>query len=498
MGEINIIRPQEGYQMKALSSPADIVIGGAAAGVGKTFSLLMDPLRHITIKGFGGVIFRRTTPQIRNEGGLWDTSMNLYPHVGAEPKESILSWHFPEGPKINFRHLEHEKDVLEWQGSQIPFIGFDELTHFTKKMFFYLLSRNRSTCGIRPYVRATCNPDPESWVYELIKWWIDEETGYPIPERDGVIRYFVVDGDEYIWGDTEAEVIEKAWHILETAVTRSGIDAKEFVKSITFISGDIYQNKELLTVNPAYLANLMAQDQQTKLQLLDGNWKVVLNENDIYDYYPFAGMFDNLYKVNTKGKYITSDIALEGSNKYITGYWEGDELADIEIVDKSKGDHVIMVIAAMARQYQVPNSNIVYDADGVGGFVDGFIKGAVPFHGGSSAIEVKDPISDKRIKENYFNLKTQCYYRSGRKVARGEKRISERVANKMYDDKMTVRQRFMHERKAIKRDKVDMDGKFRIISKGAMKAALGGESPDMMDMFMMREYFDLKPAREWL
>lgn len=483
--------------MRALSSPADIVIGGAAAGVGKTFGLLIDPLRDIGVKGFGGVIFRRTSPQIRNEGGLWDTSMGLYPYVGASPKESVLEWHFPKGPKISFRHLEHEKNIYDWQGAQIPFIGFDELTHFTKKMFFYLLSRNRSTCGVKPYVRCTCNPDPESWVYELIKWWIDPDTGYPIPERDGVVRYFVVDGENYIWGDTVQEVVEAAWHILEEPVGKSGIDPREFVKSITFISGSIYDNRELLSVNPAYLANLMAQDEQTKLQLLGGNWKVVISENELYDYYKFAGLFDNLYQVEKKGKYITSDIALEGSNKLGVGYWEGFELADLEVVDKSKGDKVIDVIAGMARTYKVENSNIIFDADGVGGFVDGFIRGAIPFHGGAPVIEVMDTVSGKKIKENYFNLKAQCFYRSGKRVARGEMRISEKVANMMYDEKMTVRQRFMHERKAIKRDKVDSDGKHRLITKGAMKAALGGESPDLMDMLMMREFFELKPKQVW-
>lgn len=57
----------------------------------------------------------------------------------------------------------------------------------------------------------------------------------------------------------------------------------------------------------------------------------------------------------------------------------------------------------------------------------------------------------------------------------------------MYDNHMTVRQRFLHERKAIKRDKVDHDGKLRIIPKEEMKAMLNGESPDLLDMVMMRE-----------
>lgn len=258
MAEIRTIQPQPGYQLKALSNSADIIIGGAAAGVGKTYTLLLDPVRDIKTPGFGGVIFRRTSTQIKNEGGLWDTSKEIYKHLKAVPRESRLEWIFPKGPKIKFSHLEYEKNINDWQGAQIPFIGFDELTHFSKKMFFYLMTRNRSTCGVKPYMRATCNPDPESWVAEFISWWIDQETGYPIPERDGVIRYMIVDGENVIWGDSYEEVIEKAWYLIEEEVTKSGIDPKEFVKTVTFISGTIYDNKELMKVNPSYLANLMS------------------------------------------------------------------------------------------------------------------------------------------------------------------------------------------------------------------------------------------------
>lgn len=482
---IKTIRPQEGYQMKASSSKADIVIGGAAAGVGKTYILLLEFLRHIQNPLWGGVIFRRTSPQIKSEGGLWDTSVQIYPKVGAVPRESSLEWLFPKGCKMKFSHLEYEKDVLNWQGSQAPFIGFDELTHFTEKMFFYLLSRNRSVCGVKPYVRATCNPDPESWVAKLISWWIDEETGFPIPERDGVVRFFVRDGNEYIWGDTAEEVIEKAWYMLESVVKESGLRPQDFVKSLTFISGSIYQNKELLSKDPSYLANLMSQGEEEKASLLYGNWKVVLNDNDLYDYYRFTDMFENSFKNDQGQKYITADIALKGSNKFIVGAWHGFHLMDGAVVDKSNGKEVIEVIKQLAAKHRVPNSNITYDNDGVGGFVDGFIVNAIPFNNGTPAIG----------KEQYLNLKTQCYYKSSDRVANSGYTIDETFANRMYDDKMTIRQRFIHERKAIKRDKVDSDGKLRIIPKDKMKVILNGDSPDLMDMFMMREYFELKGSR---
>lgn len=493
-----VIRPQDGFQMKFLSTPADIAIGGSAAGVGKTYALLLEPLRHIKVKDFGGVIFRRTTPQIRNQGGLWDTSMTIYPHVGATSKESTLEWEFGDVSKLKFSHLEHEKSMYDWQGAQIPYIAFDELSHFTKSQFFYLLSRNRSTCGVRPYLRAVCNPDPDSWLAEFLEWWIDQKTGFPIPERDGVIRYMLRDADNFMWGDSVEEVLEKGKYLIEPMIEQApDIDPQEFIKSVTFISGSIYQNKELLKVNPGYLANLLAQDEQTRSQLLYNNWKIVVNANDIYDYAAFVGMFDNVMEVERKGRYITADIALQGSNKFVVGVWYGFELVDILIMDKSNGPEVIEAIVKMARAHKVPNRNIIFDNDGVGGFVEGYIPGSVPFNNGGAVVEVKTP-DGKKIKENYLNLKTQCYYRSGARVGRNEYRVSAQVAGRMYDDKHTIRQQFLRERKAIKRDKADHDGKLRIIGKDEMKAMLDGQSPDLMDMFMMREYAELVPQKEWL
>lgn len=493
-----VIRPQDGYQLDFASTEADICIGGGAAGVGKTFSLLLEPLRHKDVSGFGSVIFRRTNPQIRNEGGLWDTSVTLYNKAGGKPRQTSLEWDFGKS-KLKFSHLEHEKNIYDWQGAQIPFIGFDELTHFTKKMFFYLLTRNRSVCGVDPYVRATCNPDPDSWVAEFIEWWIDQETGFAIPERKGILRYLLRDGENYIWGDSKAEVIEKGWHVLEEVVNKSGIDPNEFVKSVTFIGGSIYDNRELLKENPAYLGNLLSQDKETQAALLHSNWKVVLSENDIYNYNSFLGMFNNVFDIPRDKRYITADIALEGSDKFIIGCWYGRELMDIKIIDKSNGKEVVEAIISMAREHKVQNKDICYDNDGVGGFVEGFIPGAIPFHNGGKPFpnpDLKYGDKDYKVPEKYEHLKAQCYYRSGKKVDAGEYKISEKVANTMYDDKMTVRQRFLHERKAIKKGKLDQDKNLCIIKKGEMKTKLNGQSPDIMDMFMMRERFDLDKRPE--
>lgn len=257
------IRPQPGPQEAFLASPADIVIYGGAAGGGKTYAILMEPLRHIGNKDFGAVIFRRESVQITNEGGLWDTAMAMYPQLGGVPRSIPKPmFRFPSGAKVTFAHLNLEADVLGWQGSQVPLIAFDELTHFTRSQFFYMLSRNRSTCGVRPYVRATCNPDADSWVAELIAWWIDPATGLPIADRSGVIRYFVRVSDQLRWGDSP-DALADAYGVAPTDC-----------KSLTFVAASIHDNRALMQADPGYMANLKALSRVERERLLAGNWKI--------------------------------------------------------------------------------------------------------------------------------------------------------------------------------------------------------------------------------
>lgn len=260
------ISPQPGAQEKFLASKADIAIYGGAAGGGKSFALLLEPLRYAPRNSqFSAVFFRRTTTQVKNPGGLWDESASLYGQVpGASPNHTALEWRFKEGGKVKFAHLEHEDTVLDWQGSQIPLICFDELTHFTKKQFWYLISRNRSMCGVRPYVRATCNPDADSWVAELIAWWIDPVTGLPIPERAGCLRWFVREGDALVWADRPNELPERR--------TPDGQIVPP--KSLTFVPAKLTDNAALMAADPGYYANLMALPFVERERLLGGNWKI--------------------------------------------------------------------------------------------------------------------------------------------------------------------------------------------------------------------------------
>lgn len=270
------IGPQKGPQEQFLASPADIAIYGGAAGGGKTWALLMEPLRHASNPDFGAVFFRRNTVQIRNEGGLWDESVKIYPNLNAKPSEHVLTWRFPKGAAVTFAHLEYDKTTQGYQGSQIPLLCFDELTHFSAAQFWYMLSRNRSMCGVRPYVRATCNPDPTSWVSGFISWWIDEKTGLPISERSGVLRWFVRVGNEIKWADNPDDLAgytmpddDGGWQSIPP-------------KSVTFIAAKLTDNTALMAADPGYMANLLALPEVDRERLLNGNWKIHNTEARVF------------------------------------------------------------------------------------------------------------------------------------------------------------------------------------------------------------------------
>ena len=133
-------------------------------------------------------------------------------------------------------------------------------------VYNYMLSRNRSTCGVVPFVRATCNPDAESWVADFISWWLDADTGYPIPERSGIIRWFIRRDDRIFWADTKEELWER--------FNLSTEEEKDEPKSATFIMSSLMDNKELLKINPGYLSNLKALPLVERERLLLGNWKI--------------------------------------------------------------------------------------------------------------------------------------------------------------------------------------------------------------------------------
>lgn len=154
-----IFRPNPGPQTDFLAADEKEVLYGGAAGGGKSYAMLIDPLRYAEEKDHRALILRKTLPELTE---LIDKSRELYPkaYPGAKFNESKKTWVFPSGCKIQFGYCERDADVYQYQGQAYTWIGFDELTHMpTSFAWDYLRSRLRTTNPrIKTYMRATTNP----------------------------------------------------------------------------------------------------------------------------------------------------------------------------------------------------------------------------------------------------------------------------------------------------------------------------------------------------
>lgn len=252
---------------------AQITIIGGAAGSGKSYLLQLMPLLLIDDPKSNCIMFRRTTPQITGQGGIWDTAKGIFnsmpkdqkPHIREKALEAV----FPKldrdtgkmkynGSKIKYQHMERENDKYNIQGLQFTFIGVDEACQFEWSQLEYMMSRLRSESKHFSRMVMSCNPDPDHQIRKIIDWHIDED-GYPIQERDGVIRYFIRRDGEFIWGMTKQDLYDV-------------YGDKCLPLSFTFVSATVYDNPPMMENNPEYVAFLEGLNDVDKAQLLHGNW----------------------------------------------------------------------------------------------------------------------------------------------------------------------------------------------------------------------------------
>ncbi len=132
------------------------------------------------------------------------------------------------------------------------------------------------------------------------------------------------DSGNFVWGDSKEEVIEKCPHIFNRTEFQ-GFDKNDLIKSVTFIPGSIYDNKELLRVNPEYLGSLLALDEQEQARLLSGNWKIRQDGTALFSYVNITNLFSN-FTEQSEEKYITCDYAREGRDLTVIYTWLGYDI----------------------------------------------------------------------------------------------------------------------------------------------------------------------------
>lgn len=294
----------------------------------------------------------------------------------------------------------------------------DECNQITEKAWLILKSRIRHKLdeyGLIPKILGSCNP-AKNWVY----------TRFYKPKRDEELP-----------------------------------ESRRFVQSL--LSDNPHISKH-------YRENLLTLDKNSKERLLFGNWEYDDNPDALCDFDSIVNIWTNSF-VETGQKYLTADIALYGSDKFVIGIWDGWRLINIISIGKLEADEVEKKIKEQAEKHKIPRSNIAYDADGLGSFLRGYLKGARPFHNGSKALN----------DENYQNLKTQCSYKLAEKIN----------ANEVYVATEKYKTIIIEELEQLRNYKADQEGKQRIMPKEKVKEILG-RSPDFSDMMIIRALFELK------
>lgn len=184
--------------------------------------------------------------------------------------------------------------------------------------------------------------------------------------------------------------------------------------------------------------------------------------------------------VKSGKRYLTADIAFQGSDRFVIWVWDEWKVIDFEVCRKTKPNEVEEKIKSISRKYAVPQRNIVYDADGVGSFLKGYLKNANEFHNGGS------PIKQNGDNQDYANLKSQCYFGLARKINDAEIFFQCDIAQYWSE--------IIEELECIKNRTYGTDGKLEVLRKPEVKEIIG-RSPDFSDALMMRYYFELVKRR---
>jgi hypothetical protein len=237
--------------------------------------------------------------------------------------------------------------------------------------------------------------------------------------------------------------------------------------------------QSLPTDNPnlplSYLDSLLALDENSKQRLYYGNWEFDNDPARLIDFDKIQNIFTNDF-VDAGDMYISADIARYGSDKMVILVWSGFRVIEIFTLDKSSITETAEAIKSLMNKHRVPLSNVIADEDGVGGGVVDIVR-CKGFVNNSKALK------EENNNVEYQNLKTQCYYKLAELIQ----------ANKLFIDcnNADVQDIITKELEQVKRDKIDQDGKLRILPKEKVKELIG-HSPDYSDALAMRFYFDLK------
>jgi hypothetical protein len=226
------------------------VLYGGAAGGGKSFAMVADPMRYVNNPSANMLLVRRSTEELRE---LISVSKKLYPQAIPEARflERDKTWVFPSGATLWMSYLDRDDDVSRYQGQAFNWIGFDELTQWTSPFAWnYMRSRLRTAkdTGLNLYQRATTNPGGAG------HYWVKKAFVDPAPP-----------GKSFWATDVESGDVIK----FPKGHSREG----EPLFKRKFIPATLFDNPYLAD-DGMYEANLLSMPEHQRRQLLEGDWSI--------------------------------------------------------------------------------------------------------------------------------------------------------------------------------------------------------------------------------
>lgn len=413
----------------------ELLFGGGAGGGKSILGCYWQIKRRLKFPDTKGVIGRaslKTLKETTLQSFFWVAkNQGLKSGVHYKYNQQNNTIYFPNGSQILLKDLflyPSDPNFDELGSLEVTDVFIDECNQIVEKAKNILKSRiryNLDNNGLIPKILMTCNP-AKNWVYT-----------------------------EFYQPFKEAKLPEN----------------KKFIQSLLTDNPDISKH---------YKENLMTLDEVSKQRLLFGNWEYSpTDRNALIPYENITDIFTNTF-VETGTKYIVADIARYGRDKTVIGVWSGWRCFKIITIAKSGLDEVKEELERLRIDYNIPLSHVLVDEDGVGGGIIDFMK-CKGFVNGSSPIDVGG------AKQNFKNLKSQCYFGLSDRINSSQVFVQSEGADK---------QAILEELQYVKQKNMDKDGRKEVMSKDEVKEQLG-RSPDYADMLMMRYWFELKPKIEW-
>lgn len=233
-------------------------------------------MRHLRWKDdplYRGFCIRKNSTAIMKSGGLFDAAVHLYSQVDdikIKLKDQRII--FDRGASVSFSHYENDSAGQLYHGLELSNVFYDECTHADEKHIWWLISRLRTKANLDPSIWLSCNPDPDSFLYNWVKWWLYDDdhpnAGLPDPEKNGKVRWILRREGIIFWGDSREEMIVKYGN------PNLPIDHPKQVRPLSFqvLLGTIYDNPWLIENQPEYLGSLEALPDVERRRLLLGDW----------------------------------------------------------------------------------------------------------------------------------------------------------------------------------------------------------------------------------